>query len=143
MLLALLGAVTLFLVYKLLLAPMNHYVDEQQVQLDAMQQSFQRVKSLAAQVKQLGAPGTDNRSNNSLAQQVDLSLRKNGLTLQGLQSGANGEVRLRLQEVEYARLLQWLHDMEIQSGVQVVSLSIVAGKDVGRVVANIRLKKGG
>ncbi len=143
MLLLLLAALSMFLLYHLLVLPLNGYINSQQVQLAGLQASHGRVKNLAAQVIQGQASNVRPAASNSLAQQVDQALRQSGLSMQGLQSGADGEVRLRLQEVEYSRLLQWLYSMEVELGVQVISLSMVASQEEGRVVANIVLRKGG
>ena len=142
MLLILAIAIVLYLVYQLVLTPLADYRDQQQLQLRALQESHGRVKVLAAQVNANKGSARPQSSGGSLAQQVDISLRQNGLVMQGLQSGANGEVRLRLQDAEYGRLLQWLHTMEVENGVQLVNLSVVAANQPGRVIANIRLRKG-
>ena len=143
LLLAMLVCVSLYGLFFVLIQPLNRYVDQQSAQMLSVQDSLARVQRLTAQVQQASdATAVTQSSNRSLAQMVDQTLKANNLTMRGFQTGQNGEVRLRLDNVAYSALLQWLYDMEVGQGVEITSLSLSMGKEGGTVMANVSLRRG-
>lgn len=135
-------AVTLYLLWKLLLVPLQDWRERQlQANVNA-NQTLGRVELLSAQLERAREReregGGDTSSLNAL---VDTSLRANQLDMSGFQPGTGGQVRVRLEDVPYDRFMQWLYDMEYQNGVGVVDFSMAGTSEAGRVTVNIRLQK--
>ncbi len=133
-------AVLLYLVWLLVLTPIQNKRDQLLSANDASTQTLGRVQIAAAQIQQARNAGA-NISNENINGLIDNSLRANGLSMSGLQPGANGEVRVRLDRAGYGPLMQWLYEIEFKQGIRVSSLSIAATNDPGQVTVDLRLQK--
>lgn len=132
--------VVLYLVWLLVLTPIQKKRDQLYLANTSSTQTLGRVQILAAQIQQLRAQGSSNAGEN-INGLIDSSLRANGLQMSGLQPGSNGEVRVRLDRAAYEPLMQWLYDMEYKQGVNVTDLSLASTNDPGQVTVNLRLQK--
>lgn len=142
--LLLIGAVgvLLFVFWKAVLVPVGDWKAQQMMSNRAVSQALGRVELLAAQIEQARRTAESaGDGGGNLSALVDSSLRSNNLSMSGFQPGTGGQVRVRLDEVPYARFMQWLHDMEYQHGVSVVDFSMAGTSTEGRVTVNIRLQK--
>lgn len=133
-------AVVLYLVWLLLLTPIQKKRDQLHQANVSSTQTLGRVQILAAQIEQLRAQGSANSGEN-INGLIDSSLRENGLQMSNLQPGSNGEVRVRLDRAAYEPLMQWLYEMEYKQGINVTDLSLTATNDPGQVSVNLRLQK--
>lgn len=134
-------AVVLYLVWLLLLTPIQKKRDQLYQANTSSTQTLGRVQILAAQIQQLRAQGSAN-ANENINGLIDSSLRANGLQMTGLQPGSNGEVRVRLDRAAYEPLMQWLYEMEYKQGITVTDLSLASTNDPGQVTVNLRLQRG-
>ncbi len=133
-------ALVLYLVWLLLLTPIQKKRDQLYQANISSTQTLGRVQILAAQIQQLRAQGSAN-ANENINGLIDSSLRNNGLQMSGLQPGANGEVRVRLDKAAYQPLMQWLYEMEYKQGIHVTDLSLASTNDPGQVTVNLRVQK--
>lgn len=140
MLLACALAVSVYLLWLIVLGPIQNKRDQLLVANTASTQALGRVQIMAAQIQQMRDQGTTASSAN-ISGAIDSSLRANGLSMSGFQPGANGEVRVRLERASYESLMQWLYEMEFKQGISVSDLSVAATNDVGQVTVNLRLQK--
>lgn len=137
------GCVLLYVIWFFLVMSLQGAVTEERARTQSVSKTLARVESLAVSVyhaeqvreKESQKPFT------SIAELVDLSLRANGLTMRGFQPSSDGEVRLRLDNVPYASLIQWLYELEALHGVQVKELATSASNTAGLVMVNVRLRK--
>lgn len=130
----------LYLIWLVVLTPIQKKRDQLHQANTATTQTLGRVQILAAQIEQLRSQGSAN-ANENINGLIDSSLRANGLQMSGLQPGANGEVRVRLDRAAYQPLMQWLYEMEYKQGILVTDLSLAATNDPGQVTVNLRLQK--
>jgi general secretion pathway protein M len=133
-------AMTLYLVWLLVLTPIEKKRDQLLQAKTTATQSLGRVQMLAAQIQQLRDAGSQ-ASDENINGLIDSSLRANGLQMTGLQPGNNGEVRVRLDRAGYEPLMQWLYEMEYKQGVTVNDMSLAVTNEPGIVTVNIRLYK--
>lgn len=131
----------LYLVWLLVLTPIQKKRDQLYQANTTSTQTLGRVQIIAAQIEQLRSQGTMNADEN-INGLIDSSLRNNGLQMSGLQPGSNGEVRVRLDRAAYQPLMQWLYEMEYKQGIRVTDLSVASTNDPGQVTVNLRLQKG-
>jgi general secretion pathway protein M len=142
MLLLAMGAlVVIFLLWVLLLSPLNHKRNQVVVANTAATQTLGKVKLMAAQIQQRRDQGGQASSGDNINQLIDTSLRANGLAMTSFQPGAAGEVRVRLDSASYQPLLQWLYEIEYKHGVNVLDLTVAALNDPGQVSVSLRLRK--
>ncbi|WP_238582371.1 type II secretion system protein GspM [Cellvibrio sp. OA-2007] len=133
-------AVALYLLWLVVLTPIQKKRDQLLAANIASTQTLGRVQIAAAQIQQARNAGAS-VSNENISGLIDNSLRANGLSMSGFQPGANGEVRVRLDRAGYGPLMQWLYEIEFKQGIRVSDLSIAATNDPGQVTVNLRLQK--
>lgn len=143
MLLVGVGCVALYLVWFALVEPLKEAVQAERVRTQSVAQALARVEALAATVAHAEAQQAkqSRKTLTSIAELVDKSLRNNGLVMRGFQPSNDGEVRLRLDNVPYTSLLQWLYELETTHGVQIKEVATTASTTPGRVMVNVRLRK--
>jgi general secretion pathway protein M len=132
--------VVLYLLYLMVLTPIQNKRDQLLAANIASTQTLGRVQIVAAQIQQSRSAG-ETVSNDNINGMIDSTLRANGLIMSNLQPGANGEVRLRLERAAYGPLMQWLYEIEFKQGIKVSDVSIVATNDPGQVTVTLRLQK--
>ncbi|MDO3388729.1 type II secretion system protein M [Gilvimarinus sp. SDUM040013] len=136
-------SIVLYILWMGVLAPLKDKREQQIATNASTSASLERVKLMAAQIKQAQS-NTQKASGNSganFSQLIDSTLQANGLRMSGFQPGTRGEVRVRLDNVNYASVMQWLYDLEYRHDVAVKDLSMAGTNTAGQVTANIRLSK--
>lgn len=135
--------VLLYILWVAVLAPLQKSEVQQIKSNSAISASLGRVKILAAKVKlsRETEKQSAGRSAGNISQIIDTSLQARGLSMSGFQPGTQGEVRVRLDSVNYSSFMQWLHDVEYKHKMIVRDLSIAASSNSGQVTVNIRLRK--
>ncbi len=133
-------AVAVYLIWLVVLTPIQNKRDRLLAANVASTQTLGRVQIAAAQIQQARNAGAS-VSNENINGLIDSTLRANGLSMSSFQPGANGEVRVRLDRAGYAPLMQWLYAIEFKQGIRVSDLSIASTNDPGQVMVNLRLQK--
>lgn len=131
-------AVVLYLLWLMVFVPIQNKRDQLLAANIASTQTLGRVQIAAAQVQQFRNAGTS-ASTDNISGLIDTTLRANGLSMSGLQLGANGEARVRLDRAAYGPLMQWLYEMEFKQGVKVNDLSIATTNEPGQVTVLMSL----
>lgn len=134
-------AVVLFLVWALLLSPIQNKRNQVAAANTAATQTLGKVQLMTAQIQQMRNMGAQAGSGDNISGLVDSSLRDNGITMTGFQPGTGGEVRVRLDRASYASLMQWIYELEFKHRISVRDLSIASTNEPGVVTVNIRLQK--
>ena len=140
-LLSLALAVAIFLVWAIVLAPIQSKRNQVAAANTAATQTLGKVQLMTAQIQQMRSMGAQAGSGDNISGLVDSSLRENGISMTGFQPGTGGEVRVRLDKASYSALMQWLYDIEFKHGINVRDLSIASTNDPGVVTVNVRLQK--
>ncbi|MFT6200886.1 MAG: general secretion pathway protein M [Candidatus Endobugula sp.] len=139
--LLLLGAsVVCLLFYLLVLDPMVTWKEQEHKKLSAKNRIHLQVERLVNRYQQQ-QQSSDDKEIKGLAGVIDKSLQANGLTMRGFQPGQKNDARLRLSNVAYTDLAQWLYDVEYQYNMIIEELSISQAKTPGLLMANIRVRK--
>lgn len=133
-------AVVLYLLWLLVLTPIQNKRDQLMAANIASTQTLGRVQIVAAQIQQFRTAGAS-VSNDNISGLIDTTLRANGLSMNNFQPGANGEARVRLDRAAYGPLMQWLYEIEFKQGITVSDLSIATTNEPGQVTVNLRLQK--
>jgi len=131
----------LYLVWMLLLAPLQHKRAQLVIANQAATQTLGRVEIMVAQIKQARTQGAQVSPGTNINSLIDTSLRAQGLTMSGFQPGTAGEVRLRLERAPFSALVAWLYDIEFKQGISVKDLSVAATNETGLVTVNLRLQQ--
>jgi general secretion pathway protein M len=134
--------VALYLLWIVVLSPLNNKREQLIKTTTSTQQSLGRVQVLARQFEQLAQQSNQaSVAGDNLSGLIDASLRDNGMTMSSFIPGTNGEVRVRIDKVATEPLMQWLYDLESKYHIAIRELSITASNDPGQVSINLRLVK--
>ena len=128
------------LLYLLVFDPIVNWRAQEVKRLAANERLSTQVNSLVERYQARQSSGGASRSE-GLAVLVDKSLREHNLSMQGFQPGKKNDARLRLSNVAYQPLTQWLYDLEYRYGVSVEELTISQAKSPGLLMASVRLKQ--
>ncbi|MDZ7923536.1 MAG: type II secretion system protein M [Marinagarivorans sp.] len=129
--------VILALLYMLVLVPMTKSRDKQVINNRAVLAQQQQVRELAAQY--LGEQQSGGGQPMSLAQLINTSLSHHGLRMDDFQPTGEQDVRVRLDRVEYNKVMAWLDELENKKGVQIKEVS-VAVDEVAGLLSTVTVK---
>ncbi|ODS24584.1 hypothetical protein AB835_03105 [Candidatus Endobugula sertula] len=127
------------LFYFLVFDPIINLREQQQKHLKAKEITLMEVTRLVSRFQTQSA--VVDTPNTGLASIVDRSLQKNDLPMKGFQPGKNNDARLRLSNVAYKPLVQWLYELEYKHNISIEELTISQAKTPGRLMVSIRIVK--
>ncbi|WP_020210700.1 type II secretion system protein GspM [Gilvimarinus chinensis] len=136
-------AVVLYILWMGVLAPLKEKREQQVVTNASTTAALERVKVLTARINKAESDSRQQSaaSRGNISQLIDSTLQANGLRMSGFQPVTRGEVRVRLDNVNYSAMMQWLYDLEYKHDVSVKDLSMASTTTPGQVTANVRLSK--
>ena len=138
--LAILGVLVVISVFYLLVVDtLVTWQAQEERKLLSNEKIYTQVTHLAHRFEQQKTASDTNSE--GLATVIDKSLQENGLTMRGFQPGKNNDARLRLSDVAYEALVQWLYDVEYKHNITIEELSISQAKTAGLLIANIRVRQ--
>ncbi|ACV27716.1 type II secretion system protein GspM [Kangiella koreensis] len=141
MVLALGIAMTILLVFLLVVLPLKSYFDNLNDDLSYYESQMVTVQKQVAAIKSAG-PAKANNTNVSLNQLVNQSAKSFGLSFSRIEERErNKEIQLRLDDVEFDQLLRWISLLEQERGLVVDTLRVSKKDTVGKVDASIKLIK--
>ena len=109
--------------------PVRQYQSNQQQRLSVAQQQLEQ---LNAAIPQLMAAKQGGRRSGSIAQIITQSARSSGVTVSRMQPQAD-QLTLVLEDLSFAQLLGWLHNLQYQHGVRLVNLELATADKPGVV----------
>jgi general secretion pathway protein M len=127
-------------VYFFLVEPVSAHRDKQHALLAAKTKVYTQAVPLVNRIKSRSS--VTDESSKGLAKMVDSTLQQHGLTMRGFQPGRKNDARLRLSDVNYSSLIQWLYEIEYQHNIIIEELSISPSKNNSLLLVNVRVKKG-
>lgn len=136
-------ALGLYLVYVLMVSPLNGARDQLARQNEGVAESLQRVDVMVSQImtqRNSGAPGRQRRNLTTL---INRSTAAMDLQVSRLQPNSRGEIQVRMEGASFDDLLAWLHQVEHRESLLVREVSITQAGTAGRVNATIRLAQAG
>jgi general secretion pathway protein M len=128
-----------FLFYVLAIAPVMTWRSMEQNRLARVQAERIEVNQLVARIKSEKTIAGGLKDNDNLAVLINNSLNENNLIMRGFQPGSKNDARLRLEDVAYSSLTQWLYDLEYRHGVNIEDLSLTPSKFPGRLMVSVRV----
>ncbi len=134
-------AVSLAAIWWLILEPSAKALDSQVLSTQSSAERLTRVRDMALELQQYRSGDTTQVSGAPLSELIDRSLRGRGLQMSSFQPVREGEVRLRLEEAEYTKVVGWLHQMESEEGLTAKELTVTPTRTSGRVSVSVRLAR--
>ena len=129
----------LSLLYLLIFKPIAEWRIQLNKQQSANEKTLLEVNRLVSRYQQ--RLSSDESSVTGLASIIDDSLQKNNLTMRGFQPGKNDDARLRLSNVPYESLMQWLYAMEYEEKLTVEELTMSQAKTPGLLMVSVTISQ--
>jgi general secretion pathway protein M len=133
--------VAVYILFFLVLFPMQNDLSKTQKRNLASLQEQQTVRDLAGQVLAQQQGGQPAAGSQNLTSMLNDSTRQFGLRMENVQPTGNS-ARVRLGASEFNSVLAWLHEMEIKQGLRITDLTLTADKNPGTVLVNLQLTQG-
>ena len=134
--------IILYVLWLILVAPLQHKRDRLLDNNLATEQTLGRVQLLVRQMENLSQQSAQAGSEgDNISGVIDSSLRENGLAMSNFTPSGGGEVRVRIDRAGSESLLQWLYDLETKHHIGIRELNITASNDPGQVAVTLRLIK--
>jgi type II secretory pathway component PulM len=137
-LLAAAAAVTLYILLMMVWRPVAELRDDMAQRNEDTTVLLGRVRAMAGELQQLQSSSTAPRDRN-MAQLINSSTSELGVRPSRIQPNSRGETQIRFEDVEFTRLMRWLHRMESVEGIPVREVAINQGERGGVVKATVRL----
>jgi general secretion pathway protein M len=132
-------ALGIFLFYFLAVEPVMNWRATEQNKLTRAQAESVEVSQLVARIRLANKASGAVKGDSNLAVLINSSLNENKLIMLGFQPGSKNDARLRLEDVAYSSLTQWLYDLESRHGVNIEDLSLTPSRFPGRLMVSVRV----
>lgn len=141
MLMALAGAIVLYMLYQTLWHPLAKANADLAQQNANIAQSVASMTQLAAQYRELQKSNSTNNDSAgvTLTQLVDQTVASNELHMSRFQPGSSGDVQVRFDNANFDQILRWLNELETKHGVVLREYGISPGSGSGLVNVSVRL----
>jgi general secretion pathway protein M len=134
-------AVSLYVLYMVLWLPVVDMRNNMSETNQRVAVTLARVQDMSAQLQQAQSSGNTQRDRN-LSRLINTSTAKHKITPSRIQASSSGSSQIRFEEVDFAGLLRWLHQIEEQEDLVIFDASISQGARGGLVDASIRVGSG-
>ncbi|MFL0803585.1 MAG: type II secretion system protein M [Agarilytica sp.] len=135
------GFLSLYLLFMVVLSPVQNMREKEETKNNALRNSLENVRSLAAQVMAQKATGGKENSRGSIENIVQQSVAAKGLQVASMAASGKDGVRLRFDEANFEKVLQWLFEMEVTHNFRIKDLSVASASNPGMVTINLRIHK--
>jgi general secretion pathway protein M len=132
-------ALMLFLIYFLTIEPLIAWRLSEQNQLAGAQLESTEVMQLVTRIKAEKKSGLVLEEKSNLSVLINTSLNENDLIMRGFQPGSKNDARLRLENIFYSSLVQWLYDLEYRHDINIEDLSLTPSSLPGHLMVSIRV----
>ena len=142
--LVLLGsALLLYLLYMLVLSPLDSRRDQLIAQNVAVAESQSRVDAMVSQLLVLRQSGAKAGAKRNLTSVINQSTSRLQLPVIRLQPNSRGEIQVRIENGSFDAVLKWLNEMEYTESLLVREVSVTPTASAGRVNITVRIAEAG
>lgn len=127
-----------WIVYQGILSPVSDKRVQMTINNASASALLSRVDAKVAQLIHLRNQ-SENTQGGSLTATISRSSEALQLPVKRLQPNSRGEVQVRFENIDYDRLVQWLHRSETSDGLAIVDLSISQAGRSGGVNATVQV----
>jgi len=134
--------VVFYILFFVVLFPMQDGVSKKERQINDALVEQGDIYELASKLKARQDTGASGASDQSLNSVINATTRQFGVSMMSNQPSGNS-ARVRLGPSQFNNVISWLHEMEINRGIQIKDLTITADTVPGNVTTQLQLVKGG
>ena len=136
-------ALLLYLLYILVLSPLESQQEQLAAQNRAVTESQGRVDAMVSQLLQLRQGGAKAGAKRNLTSVINQSTSRLQLPVMRLQPNSRGEIQVRIENASFNDVLKWLNEMEYTESLLVREVSVTPAASAGRVNITVRIAEAG
>lgn len=136
-------ALLLYLLYILVLSPLESQREQLIAQNSAVTQSQGHVDAMVSQLLQLRQGGAKAGAKRNLTSVINQSTSRLQLPVMRLQPNSRGEIQVRIENASFNDVLKWLNEMEYTESLLVREVSVTPAASAGRVNITVRIAEAG
>ena len=136
-------ALLLYLLYILVLSPLESQREQLIAQNSAVTQSQGCVDAMVSQLLQLRQGGAKAGAKRNLTSVINQSTSRLQLPVMRLQPNSRGEIQVRIENASFNDVLKWLNEMEYTESLLVREVSVTPAASAGRVNITVRIAEAG
>ena len=136
-------ALLLYLLYILVLSPLESQREQLIAQNSAVIESQGRVDAMVSQLLQLRQGGAKAGAKRNLTSVINQSTSRLQLPVMRLQPNSRGEIQVRIENASFNDVLKWLNEMEYTESLLVREVSVTPAASAGRVNITVRIAEAG
>ena len=136
-------ALLLYLLYILVLSPLESQREQLIAQNSAVTQSQGRVDAMVSQLLQLRQGGAKAGAKRNLTSVINQSTSRLQLPVMRLQPNSRGEIQVRIENASFNDVLKWLNEMEYTESLLVREVSVTPAASAGRINITVRIAEAG
>lgn len=133
----------LYLLYILVLSPLESEREQLIAQNMAVTESQGRVNAMVSQLLQLRQGGAKAGAKRNLTSVINQSTTRLQLPVMRLQPNSRGEIQVRIENASFNDILKWLNEMEYTESLLVREVSVTPAASAGRVNITVRIAEAG
>ena len=133
----------LYLLYILVLSPLESEREQLIAQNMAVTESQGRVNAMVSQLLQLRQGGAKAGAKRNLTSVINQSTTRLQLPVMRLQPNSRGEIQVRIENASFNDILKWLNEMEYTESLLVREVSVTPAAAAGRVNITVRIAEAG
>ena len=136
-------ALLVYLLYILILSPLESEREQLIAQNSAVIESQGRVDAMVSQLLQLREGGAKAGAKRNLTSVINQSTSRLQLPVMRLQPNSRGEIQVRIENASFNDVLKWLNEMEYTESLLVREVSVTPAASAGRINITVRIAEAG
>ena len=136
-------ALLVYLLYILVLSPLESEREQLIAQKSAVIESQGRVDAMVSQLLQLREGGAKAGAKRNLTSVINQSTSRLQLPVMRLQPNSRGEIQVRIENASFNDVLKWLNEMEYTESLLVREVSVTPAASAGRINITVRIAEAG
>ena len=136
-------ALLVYLLYILVLSPLDSEREQLIAQNSAVIESQGRVDAMVSQLLQLREGGAKAGAKRNLTSVINQSTSRLQLPVMRLQPNSRGEIQVRIENASFNDVLKWLNEMEYTESLLVREVSVTPAASAGRINITVRIAEAG
>ncbi len=136
-------ALLVYLLYILVLSPLESEREQLMAQNSAVIESQGRVDAMVSQLLQLREGGAKAGAKRNLTSVINQSTSRLQLPVMRLQPNSRGEIQVRIENASFNDVLKWLNEMEYTESLLVREVSVTPAASAGRINITVRIAEAG
>ena len=132
-------ALLVYLLYILVLSPLESEREQLMAQNSAVIESQGRVDAMVSQLLQLREGGAKAGAKRNLTSVINQSTSRLQLPVMRLQPNSRGEIQVRIENASFNDVLKWLNEMEYTESLLVREVSVTPAASAGRINITVRI----